>query len=224
MLSKRVLLSTVVVVYMGFSTFAAIRFYDLYRQAEAKVPKTEKEMEKEVADITTQLKKIMNVPDEKPVIATVKDKNALKGQQAFFANAENGDKLVIFQTARKAILFRPSTEKIIESGPLLVSPNEQGQQQVQSVKMMIYNGTTQSGLAKTVEENLKKAAGPLLETMIGTAKSTNYQKTLVIDLTGKNKQSVEQVAKYLNGEVSTLPDGETKPEDADILVIVGSQR
>lgn len=209
---------------MAVSTFAAIRFYDLYRQAEAKVPKTEKEMEKEIMDITAQLKKIMNVPDEKPVIATVKDKNVLKSQQAFFANAENGDKLVIFQTARKAILFRPSTAKIIESGPLLVSPNQQGQQQVQSVKMMIYNGTTQTGLAQTTEENLKKAAGPLLETMVGTAKSTNYQKTLVIDLTGNNKQSVEQVAKYLNGEVATLPTGETKPEDADILVIVGSQR
>lgn len=224
-ISKQTVLAGLAVIYMAGSTFAAIRFYDLYKLYEAKVPKSEKEVEKEAAEITLQLKKIMEVPDEKPVIATVKDKDTLKAQQAFFAQAENGDKLVVFQGARKAILYRPSIAKIIESGPLLVSPDnqQQGQQQVQPVKMMIYNGTTQEGLAKVVEDNLKKAAGPLLQTFVDTAQSTDYQKTLVVDITGNNKQSVDEVAKFLNGEVGTLPQGEKRP-DADILVILGTQR
>lgn len=221
---KQTIFTGFAIVYMAASTFAAVRFYDLYRFYEAKVPKSDKEVEKETTEIVAQLSKIMQVPSEKPVIATVKDKDALKAQQTFFAQAENGDKLVVFQTARKAILYRPSSGKIIESGPLLVSPENQGtgQQQVQSVKVVLYNGTKQAGLAKTVEENLKKAAGPLVQTSVDTAKSTNYTETLVVDLTGKNTQSVDEVAKFLNGKVGTLPQGEVKP-DADILVIVGAK-
>ena len=204
---------------MALSTFAAVRFYDLYKTYEAKVPVSDKEAEKEVAVLVTQLKKIMEVPDEKPVVATVKDKDTLKSQQAFFAQAENGDKLIVFQTARKAILFRPSIGKIIESGPLITTPT---QQQTQTIKVAVYNGTTQAGLATKVEENIKKAAGASIVTSVADAKSKDYAKTIVVDITGKNKQSAEDVAKFLGATVSTLPAGETKP-DADILIIAGER-
>ncbi len=204
---------------MALSTFAAVRFYDLYKTYEAKVPVSDKEAEKEVAVLVTQLKKIMEVPDEKPVVATVKDKDTLKSQQAFFAQAENGDKLIVFQTARKAILFRPSIGKIIESGPLITTPT---QQQTQTIKVAVYNGTTQAGLATKVEENIKKAAGASIVTSVADAKSKDYAKTIVVDVTGNNKQSTADVAKFLGAEVSTLPAGETKP-DADILIIVGEK-
>ena len=204
---------------MALSTFAAVRFYDLYKTYEAKVPVSDKEAEKEVAVLVTQLKKIMEVPDEKPVVATVKDKHTLKSQQAFFAQAENGDKLIVFQTARKAILFRPSIGKIIESGPLITTPT---QQQTQTIKVAVYNGTTQAGLATKVEENIKKAAGASIVTSVADAKSKDYAKTIVVDITGKNKQSAEDVAKFLGATVSTLPAGETKP-DADILIIAGER-
>lgn len=204
---------------MALSTFAAVRFYDLYKTYEAKVPVSDKEAEKEVAILVTQLKKIMEVPDEKPVVATVKDKDTLKSQQAFFSQAENGDKLIVFQTARKAVLFRPSIGKIIESGPLITTPT---QQQPQTIKVAVYNGTTQAGLATKVEENIKKAAGASIVTSVADAKSKDYAKTIVVDVTGNNKQSTADVAKFLGAEVSTLPAGETKP-DADILIIVGEK-
>jgi hypothetical protein len=161
----------------------------------------------------------MEVPNEKPVIATVKDKESLKAQQAFFAQAENGDKLIVFQTARKAVLFRPSIGKIVESGPLITTPT---QQQPQTIKVAIYNGTTQSGAATKVEESIKKAAGASIVTSVADAKTKDYAKTLVVDVTGNNKQSTEDVAKFLGAEVSTLPAGETAP-DADILIIVGAK-
>ncbi len=55
--------------------------------------------------------------DEEPSIATVADLNKLKGQP-FFAKAELGDKVLIYQKDRKAILYRPSTNQIIELAPL----------------------------------------------------------------------------------------------------------
>ncbi len=217
--SKTTILASVAVVYMAVSTFAAVRFYDLYKTYEAKVPVSDKEAEKETNMLVTQLKKIMEVPNEKPVIATVKDKESLKAQQAFFAQAENGDKLIVFQTARKAVLFRPSIGKIVESGPLITTPT---QQQPQTIKVAIYNGTTQSGAATKVEESIKKAAGASIVTSVADAKTKDYAKTLVVDVTGNNKQSTEDVAKFLGAEVSTLPAGETAP-DADILIIVGAK-
>jgi len=218
-ISKQTILATFAVVYMAASTFAAVRFYDLAKTYEAKVPVSDKEAEKETNMLVTQLKKIMEVPDEKPVIATVKDKESLKAQQAFFAQAENGDKLIVFQTARKAVLFRPSIGKIVESGPLITTPT---QQQPQTIKVAIYNGTTQAGLATKVEESIKKAAGASIITSLSNAKKTDYAETMVVDVTGNNKQSTEDVAKFLGAQVSTLPAGEATPE-ADILIIVGEK-
>ena len=223
-LSKRTVLAALAFLYMTVTTIAAVRFYDMYKYYEARVPRTDKEVEKETNMIMSQLKKIMQVPDEKPVIATVNDKNTLKAQQAFFAQAENGDKVVIFSKAKKAILFRPSLNKIIESGPLLVSPNQTTTgQQVQPIKVAIYNGTADPELGKSVDERLKKAAGPVIETTLEDARSTAYTETTVVDLTGNNKQSVDDIAKFLQAKVGTLPSTEVRP-DADVLIIIGAAK
>jgi hypothetical protein len=50
---------------------------------------------------------------ETPTIATVNDASKLKKQQ-FFASAKDGDKVLIFSKAGKAVLYRPSTNRVIE--------------------------------------------------------------------------------------------------------------
>ncbi len=65
-----------------------------------------------------QVSKLIILPqDEEPTIATVTGTEQLKGQ-AFFANAVVGDKVIIYTNAKKAILFRPSVNKIVEVAPL----------------------------------------------------------------------------------------------------------
>jgi hypothetical protein len=74
-----------------------------------------KESNKELVD---QVGKLIILPqDEQPTIATVSDLSKLQGQ-AFFSKAELGDKVLIYQLAKKAILFRPTDNKIIELAPL----------------------------------------------------------------------------------------------------------
>lgn len=63
---------------------------------------------------------LIEVPaNETPTMATVNDKTKLNNQE-FFKNTENGDKVLIFEQAKKAYLYRPSTNKIIEV--TLISP------------------------------------------------------------------------------------------------------
>jgi uncharacterized protein (UPF0333 family) len=55
--------------------------------------------------------------DETPTIATVSDPNALK-DQAFFVDAKKGDKVLIYSNAKKAVLYDPSQDKIVNIAPL----------------------------------------------------------------------------------------------------------
>ncbi|MDD5731505.1 MAG: hypothetical protein PHU42_01250 [Patescibacteria group bacterium] len=68
-------------------------------------------------NLTILVGRLMDLPDETPSVATVTDHTELAGQP-FFANAQDGDKALIYTKAKKAILYRPSTDKIIENMPL----------------------------------------------------------------------------------------------------------
>lgn len=56
--------------------------------------------------------------NETPTIASVSDVSAAKKQSAFFNNAQNGDRVLMYVKAGQAILYRPSTNKIILVAPL----------------------------------------------------------------------------------------------------------
>jgi|GEM_PF-2561362 hypothetical protein len=75
-------------------------------------------LEEAVKEVVGQVGKLVVLPnDEKPTLATVTDLSKLKGQ-SFFANAANGDKVLVYEKAKKAILYRPSLNKIVEMTPL----------------------------------------------------------------------------------------------------------
>ena len=69
--------------------------------------------EQRTVDVMEKLGEIMELPNENPQLVTVSDVTQLRDQK-FFANAQNGDVVVIFSQAQKAVLYRPTTNKIIE--------------------------------------------------------------------------------------------------------------
>ena len=72
----------------------------------------------EVNTLVKKLAALVVLPEgEDPVVATVTDKEKLK-DQAVFANAENGDKLIIYSNAKKAYLFDPNNNKIKDIIPV----------------------------------------------------------------------------------------------------------
>jgi hypothetical protein len=68
------------------------------------------------------------LPDESPQIATVTDKTKL-ADQPFFKKAENGDKILIFTNANRAVLYRPRIKKVIDTTTISLTPEVEGQNQ-----------------------------------------------------------------------------------------------
>lgn len=86
----------------------------------------------EVDNLIKDLSKLITLPsDEKPTVATVTDAEKIK-TQSFFKNAQNGDKVIIYTNAKKAVLYRPSEKRIVEVGA--VNINQQPKQEVATVE------------------------------------------------------------------------------------------
>jgi hypothetical protein len=73
----------------------------------------------EAEQLVTELSQFMELPKETPGLATIVDQEKL-ANEPFFANAQNGDKLLVFLQAHKVILYRPSEHKVIESTTLYI--------------------------------------------------------------------------------------------------------
>ena len=70
---------------------------------------------KEITELTEKIGNVMDLPEgEVPTLATVTNKEKLD-DQAFFKKAENGDKILIYVDAGRAILYRPSMGQIIDT-------------------------------------------------------------------------------------------------------------
>lgn len=57
-------------------------------------------------------------PGEQPTMATINDATSAKKSQPFLGNAINGDILIVYPTTKEAILYRPSSNKLIAVGPV----------------------------------------------------------------------------------------------------------
>ena len=211
---KIMFFSFLMLVFVG-SLVTAGYFYREYKRVKENPDLVSKE---EVRSITSSIGRFMELPQgEEPTLATVTDIEKLKDQE-FFKSAVNGDKVLIYTQARKAILYRPSTEKIIEFAPLVIGT--QNQEQAELVTIAIYNGTKTVGRASEYEEKLVQIGGLSVIDKINAAKN-DYTKTFVIDVSGKNQDTAQKISQTLEGEIlDQVPDGETKPQ-ADILIIVG---
>ncbi len=76
------------------------------------------------ATLLAQIGRLILLPNnEDPTIATVANPELLRNQQ-FFNNAQKGDRILIYTIARKAILYNPTADKIIEVAPVNISPTQ----------------------------------------------------------------------------------------------------
>jgi negative regulator of sigma E activity len=100
---------------------AAVYFYSKYQDSQNKLKHPEVLAQQQTETLVDKVGRLVELPvGEKPTVATVSDVSKLSNQ-TFFANAKNGDKVLIYSTAKKAILYRPSTDKVINVAPLNIN-------------------------------------------------------------------------------------------------------
>ena len=76
----------------------------------------------EVEQLLSEIDRFVELPkDEVPTVATVTDQDKVK-EEIFFKNALNGDKILIYTNAKKALLYRPSEKRIIEFSSINLQP------------------------------------------------------------------------------------------------------
>jgi spore germination protein GerM len=102
--------------------------YYYYRQATdlKKNPQRQQAILQQEADsLVAAVGRLIVLPtDEQPTIATVSDPEKLRNE-AFFSAAKSGDKVLIYSKAKKAILYDPIADKIVEVAPLNINLNTQ---------------------------------------------------------------------------------------------------
>ncbi len=116
----------IVIILLIIAIGASAYSFFLYRQSQEQLKnfKNPQEVSKtEIKQLVDKVGKLIDLPaSETPTIATVTDNAKLKNQ-AFFAKAVNGDKVLIYTQSKKAILYSPSKNKIINVAPINIGPS-----------------------------------------------------------------------------------------------------
>ena len=94
--------------------------YYFYQKSAELAPNRAPIGQEEVASLMAAVGRLTALPQaEPPTIATVSNPEKLR-DQAFFANAKAGDKVLIYTIAGKAYLYDPSADRVIDVAPLSV--------------------------------------------------------------------------------------------------------
>ena len=105
------ILAAIVIVAFGST-------YYFYGEYSALKNNSDKQVQEETAKIIAQVGTLIVLPEgEMPTMATVADPEKLK-DQPFFAKAKKGDRVLIYAKAKKAILYNPESNKIVEVAPI----------------------------------------------------------------------------------------------------------
>lgn len=94
----------VVTLYLVYAYWQSHRLLDGEREAQA---------------IREKISEHVLLGDAVPAVVTVSDAEKLRGTDPFYQHAENGDKLILWE--EKALLYRPSDDRIVDFGVVLRS-------------------------------------------------------------------------------------------------------
>lgn len=227
MLNRLVIIAVLSILLVGSLSVSGYFYMQWKKVTTVVVVDPEKERE-EVQEITAVVGTFLELPSgEEPTIATVVDREKLRNQ-SFFNSSENGDKVLIYSIAQKAILYRPSTQKVVEVAPIYFNKEQLDQvqaptapipEEIRIVKIAYYNGTGITGRAGATETQIKQGFTNTETVTVANAKGT-YTTTIVVDVNGNMAVEADGIAQLLGGQVQALPPGEEKPK-ADLLIIVG---
>lgn len=183
--------------------------------------------EKQTAALLAKISQLIVLPkDKNPIVATIKNVETLAGKESFYTYAHNGDKLVIFQASRKAVLYDETNNRIVNSGPIFFNSadaEKKATAQSDRLAIEIRNGSTNSSAGVTLRDKLE-ANYSYNVVRLGKAAKNTYDSTILVDNTdGTKADLVAALQKELGATVAKeAPQGEAAPKN-EILIIVGAR-
>lgn len=99
--------TTFVIIVVLAIVFALGAAFKAEKAADEKLMKTENQA------MLDRIGQLLNLPDETPIITTIHSKEDFKDAPAF-RGAEKGDKLVVWVNSNQALLYRPSTNTVLD--------------------------------------------------------------------------------------------------------------
>lgn len=93
-------------------------FFKQYKESQKQINTLKTDPQQANKDLIEKIGKLVELPtDEEPTVATVVDPDKLK-DQAFFTQAKKDDKILLYTKAKKAFLYNPASNKIIDIAPI----------------------------------------------------------------------------------------------------------
>lgn len=215
-MKKRLPILLLIVLLLGSLGFGGLyykKYSDVNKKYQDVLANSPTEVTKRLID---KVGKLLELPkDETPSVATVEDKDKLK-DQPFFASAEKGDRLLIYQGAKKAIIYRESTDKVINVGPIAIQQNT-----AQKVAIKVVGKAADVAAVETAL-TAKFGTNVAVTKVDGDANNS----TVVVDVTddGSQKDNVPAIVAALkNAAAGSLKAGDTKPTDQSVVIYAGPQ-
>lgn len=231
----RHLFSFLIIIILGVGIIIlGLAYYKEHKANKAlSSPEASAEMaKKETTALLEKVGRLIRLPaDEEPTIATVTDAASLAKEQVFYANAKNGDKVLVYFKAKKAIIYDPINDILVNVGPVFLNEDNTTKTEesapipeVKQINIEVRNGTRVSGKANELSEIIKKISPDFLVSKVGTATKRDYPAMVIVDFSkGDKAELINLLETNLNAKATKeMPDGEASSE-AEILVIVGQK-
>ena len=122
-LRKKIIIAGIIIVLIAGAFF----YWKTYTSTDAYKQANKEKINKEMI---VKVSKLMMAPEEVPTVFEVSNADTLKGNQAFFKDVSNGDYLLVYSIAAKAVIYNPSKNIIVNVGPLSYGQQPQAQNQV----------------------------------------------------------------------------------------------
>lgn len=108
-----VLIAAIFMLFFGLVIFNQQRAISKLSAESPKAANTNKE----AATVLSKVSKLYLLPEtEKPIIFTLSSTSDLSKQPAFYKNAHDGDVVLIYKDTQKGIIYRPSSDVLINVG------------------------------------------------------------------------------------------------------------
>ena len=143
-----------VVILVILAAAPSVYYFRQYQKAQRRIQNPTEAARQDTKETVAKVGKLISLPtDEEPTIAVVSDVTRLQ-DQPFFANAQNGDKVLIYTNAKKAILYRPGNNLIIEVAPVNIgnsaTPSAQTTSTPSATPPFANSGATPSAAPKII--------------------------------------------------------------------------